>query len=326
MSSINKVNGKWKAEVSLTGFPRRSKTFISKSHAIIWSQELELKYEKNETYGGDRSLLTHKLSYLITRYQKTKSVFKKSYKSEVYVLKMLHETPLSDISVGAINSNMIVSEMNKIRGTLKPSTIRNRFAILRHIFNVAINEWGYPMTNPISKVSLPKSEETPLRRISEEELTMLRKILLLRESQKMHWIITFALETGLRRGEIVKLKWEDIDRSKNTARVSESKSGYVRHIPLSPKANECLESIPTQSEYVFDTTNSAIASAWKRLRKTAKVKRVRFHDFRHEAISRFFEKGLTIPEVMSISGHRTASMLFRYAHADQSKIAEKLAC
>jgi integrase len=91
-------------------------------------------------------------------------------------------------------------------------------------------------------------------------------------------------------------------------------------------ANECLESIPTQSEYVFDTTNSAIASAWKRLRKTAKVKRVRFHDFRHEAISRFFEKGLTIPEVMSISGHRTASMLFRYAHADQSKIAEKLAC
>jgi integrase len=53
---------------------------------------------------------------------------------------------------------------------------------------------------------------------------------------------------------------------------------------------------------------------------------VRFHDFRHEAISRFFEKGLTIPDVMSISGHRTASMLFRYAHADQSKIAEKLAC
>ena len=61
------------------------------------------------------------------------------------------------------------------------------------------------------------------------------------------------------------------------------------------------------------------------IRVKAGFKEIRFHDLRHEAISRFFEKGLTIPEVASISGHSTPQMLFRYAHADQSKIAEKLA-
>ena len=324
MSSIRKLHGKWIAQVNKTGHPRVSKYFTSKSLAVQWANSIEHKYEQVDAHGYDKSLKTHKLYELLDRYEETKSRFKRSYDKEVYFLKMWRYTPLAQKRVGDITVSMVASYKDKWLSHVKPSTIRNRFALLRHLFNVAIDEWGYPITNPVSKIKMPKSADTPIRRIRDEHLKELDKIF--REKQSvMRWVVIFGLETAMRRGELVNLKWEDIDRTRNTARISESKAGRVRFVPLTPKAIECLESIPSQSEYVFNTTTSAIASAWKRIRVKAGFKEIRFHDIRHEAISRFFEKGLTIPEVASISGHSTPQMLFRYAHADQSKIAEKLA-
>ena len=324
MASIQKINGKWVAQVCKAGFPRKSKTFVSKSLAVSWAKTMEYKFDQTRVFGYDKTLLNDKLIHLIERYQATKSVFKKGFNREIYVHRIWKATPLAQMRVGDITVSMVSSLVDKWRGEVKPATIRNRCAILRHMFNVAINEWGYNIENPVSKVPMPKSADTPIRRLSKDELSRL-KIFFSQRPSKLQWIVSFAIETGMRRGEIVNLKWDDIDRTKNTARVSESKAGRVRFIPLTPKALECLESVPTQSEYVFDTTNNAIACGWKRSRAKAGIRGVRFHDFRHEAISRFFEKGLTIPEVASISGHSTPQMLFRYAHADQSKIAEKLA-
>ena len=324
MASIQKINGKWVAQVCKAGFPRKSKTFVSKSLAVSWAKTMEYKFDQTRVFGYDKTLLNDKLIHLIERYQATKSVFKKGFNREIYVHRIWKATPLAQMRVGDITVSMVSSLVDKWRGEVKPATIRNRCAILRHMFNVAINEWGYNIENPVSKVPMPKSADTPIRRIRDEHLKELDKIF--REKQSvMRWVVIFGLETAMRRGELVNLKWEDIDRTRNTARVSESKAGRVRFVPLTPKAIECLESIPSQSEYVFNTTTSAIASAWKRIRVKAGFKEIRFHDIRHEAISRFFEKGLTIPEVASISGHSTPQMLFRYAHADQSKIAEKLA-
>ena len=323
MSSIRKINGKWIAQVNKMGHPRVSKYFYSKTLAITWANGIEQKYDQINAHGYDKSLLNHKVANLIDKYEVMKSQYKRSYASEIYMLKQLKYSPLGQAKVGGISSLMVSSYIDRCRQHVKPSTISRRLGLLRHIFNVAIDEWGYPITNPVSKVKIPKSAEAPLRRIRDEHLKELDKIFRERQSV-MRWIVIFGLETAMRRGEIVNLKWEDVDRSKNTARISESKCGRVRYVPLTPRAIECLESVPAQSEYVFNTTTSAIASAWKRIRIKAGARNVRFHDLRHEAISRFFEKGLTIPEVASISGHRTPQMLFRYAHADQSKIAEKL--
>ena len=324
MASIRKLNGKWIAQIHKSGHPRVSKFFNSKSLASSWASSIEQKYNQINAHGYDKSLLNHKVANLIDKYEETKSKFKRSYPSELYILKQLKYSPLGQARVGGISTLMVSSYMDKCRVHVKPSTIRKRLGLLRHIFNVAIDEWGYPITNPVSKIKMPKSAETPLRRIRDEHLKQLDEIFRERQST-MRWIVIFGLETAMRRGEIVNLKWEDIDRSKNTARINESKSGRVRYVPLTPKAIECLESVPSQTEYVFNTTNNAIACSWKRMRVKAGFKEIRFHDLRHEAISRFFEKGLTIPEVASISGHSTPQMLFRYAHADQSKIAEKLA-
>jgi integrase len=137
-------------------------------------------------------------------------------------------------------------------------------------------------------------------------------------------IILFAIETGMRRGEILALRWEHIRHDEQSLLIPQTKNGYARIIPLSPRALELLSGLPVVEDRVFPTTAIALRLACDRIKLRACVADLHFHDLRHEAISRFFERGLTIPEVALISGHRDARMLFRYTHAVREGILTKL--
>ena len=96
-------------------------------------------------------------------------------------------------------------------------------------------------------------------------------------------------------------------------------------IPLSSRALTTLLGTPGGfSERVYEVSPTAFRLAWDRLRKRVGIQNLHFHDLRHEAISRFFEMGLSIPEVALISGHRDPRMLFRYTHLRAEDVAEKL--
>ena len=95
-----------------------------------------------------------------------------------------------------------------------------------------------------------------------------------------------------------------------------TKNGRSRWVPLSKKALLILGHVPRTSGVVFPVSEVAIRQSWERLRKRSGLMDLNFHDLRHEAISRMFEKGLNVPEVASISGHRTASQLFRYVQVE----------
>ena len=95
-----------------------------------------------------------------------------------------------------------------------------------------------------------------------------------------------------------------------------TKNGRSRWVPLSKKALLILDQVPRTSNLVFPVNEVAVRQAWERLRKRSGLVDLNFHDLRHEAISRMFEKGLNVPEVASISGHRTASQLFRYVQVN----------
>ncbi len=137
-------------------------------------------------------------------------------------------------------------------------------------------------------------------------------------------IIQFAIETGMRRGELLNIRWSDVDLDRHTLHIPETKNGHPRTVPLSPEAIQVLGSVARDDERVFPTTPNALRLAWKRLTKRAGVNDLHFHDLRHEAISRFFERGLTIPEVALISGHRDFRQLFRYTHLRAEDVAKKL--
>ncbi|WP_247451059.1 site-specific integrase [Bradyrhizobium sp. 180] len=118
--------------------------------------------------------------------------------------------------------------------------------------------------------------------------------------------------------------WRDLDLKRRLLTIPVTKNGHARTIPLS---NDAMKALPRRCSIdgrVFSMTGNAIRLSWDRITERAGIDDLRFHDLRHEAISRFFELGLTIPEVATISGHRDATMLLRYAHATSSVVLKKL--
>ena len=123
------------------------------------------------------------------------------------------------------------------------------------------------------------------------------------------------------------MRWRDVSFEKHTLRIPITKNGYARTIPLSGPALALLQGLRDQTgfavERVLPITENAAKMAWKRLIKRARLENLRFHDLRHEAISRFFEKGLNMPEVALSSGHRDPR-IFRYTHPRAEEVAAKL--
>ena len=168
----------------------------------------------------------------------------------------------------------------------------------------------------MKQIYKPKSSCSRNRRLTSFEYNYLvnnNKV-----NSKLKVIIELALETGMRRGEILKIERQHLkDR---TLIIPLTKNGHSREIPLTSKAFNILH----DSNLPFNMTQNALKLAWSRLKKKGNIKNLHFHDLRHEAISRFFEKGLSIPEVALISGHKDVRMLFRYTHLKAEDILSKL--
>lgn len=181
------------------------------------------------------------------------------------------------------------------------------------MFRVARTEWGLNVSNPLEGLGL--SDGAPReRRLREGELDRLLQV----AKPEMTRVILFALETGMRRGEILAVKPEDIDWREPCLRIPRSKNGHSRTIPHSSAAVEILR------QGAFPMTVHSLRQAWPKLCQKAGVEGLTFHDLRHEAISRLFELGLSVVETASVSGHRDFRMLARYSHAQRKTILRKL--
>ena len=127
-------------------------------------------------------------------------------------------------------------------------------------------------------------------------------------------LVLFAIETGMRRGEILSLTWQHVHLGKRYVHLPDTKNGDSRDVPLSPRALELVRGLPRNirgDPVVFPLHYEALKSAWRRACDRAVIIDLRFHDLRHEATSRFFEKGLNVMEVAAITGHEDLRMLQR---------------
>ncbi|MDJ0933525.1 site-specific integrase [Breoghania sp.] len=136
--------------------------------------------------------------------------------------------------------------------------------------------------------------------------------------------VELAIETAMRRSELLELRWEDVDAAERLAHLEDTKNGQPRSVPLTDRALSILEHLPRVSDRVLPLTETALRQSWERLVARAGIEDLHFHDLRHEAISRFFERGLTIPEVALISGYKDPRMLFRYTHLKPENVVAKL--
>lgn len=193
-------------------------------------------------------------------------------------------------------------------------------------------EWGINLPeNPVHLVKRPKADPARERRLEPmdsngetEEAWLLAGC----DADRDIWmgaIVRLAIETAMRQGEILGLKWEDVDLRKNVALLRDTKNGDRRVVPLSSRAREVLEKLPRHmSGLVFPVDQNAFKMRFRRCCDRAGLEGLRFHDLRHEATSRLFERGLEMMEVAAITGHKSLSMLKRYTHLNAPTLAKKL--
>jgi integrase len=253
------------------------------------------------------------------------SVKKRGYEVERIVLTAFLRQSICRKPLARLRTEHFAVYRDQRLKTIKPNTLKRELSPLHNMFEVARDEWGLPLAeNPLSKLRLKVPPQRRERRLKEGELDRLVCAARSCRNPLVLPIIRIAVATGMRRGEILGLRWEHIDRGRRSLLIPDSKNGRSRTLPLTSQAIEALDLVPVTTERVFPISANAFRLAWDRLRARAGSHDLHFHDLRHEAISRFFEKGLSVPEVALISGHRDARMLFRYTHPLRNEIMKKM--
>jgi integrase len=328
MATIRRRGSRWQVQIRRQGFPPFSKSFVEKADALRWARSQEVAIDRGENLKAvDVRLIT--LSEVFTRYEAEVSSHKRSPSDHSH-LRQLSRHALGRTAIHALTTELVASFRDERLKAVSGSTVRKELNLLAHVLKVARIDWNVPVRKDlVSDVTKPPSGKSRTRRVTESELTRLIEALSRCRNPLIAEIFLFALATGMRRGEILRLSWENVSWTQRTAFLPLTKNGDSRTVPLSPNAIKVLERRRSQAGtdvkgHVFPMSANAVRMAWVRALSRAKIYGLRFHDLRHEAISSFFELGLSVPEVALISGHKDARMLFRYTHLKAEAVANKL--
>jgi integrase len=235
---------------------------------------------------------------------------------------VIRRHPIASRRLAQINNSDLCSYRDQRLRQVKRNTLVREFGLLRTVVSTAIDEWGITVDNPLKSFHIKREPDQRLRRLSRDELEQLISAECNNPYTKP--MILLALETAMRLGELLSLKWSRVDLDRGFAELQKTKNGHGRMVPLTAAALFVLSNLERDVDVVFPVKSGTLKQSWVRLVKRAGISDLRFHDLRHEAISRLLEKGLTIPEAASVSGHKTASMLLRYAHPDPVKVRQKM--
>jgi len=198
--------------------------------------------------------------------------------------------------------------------TVKPATVYQDFALLRRMFNVARREWKWTRENPVADLSFTVGNKNARDRwlSFDEEKALLSCC----SPLWLRGVILFALNTGMRRGEILALKWSSVDIKRMLITVERSKNGEKRSIPMSMTLSSLMKKpmLVSISNRVFPHSVSAVKDAFDRARDKAQIKDFKFHDLRHTFATRLVQHGVDLYKVKELLGHKTIAMTMRYAH------------
>lgn len=266
------------------------------------------------------------LRYILERYLAEVSPNNRGHQVECYRIAKVMRSPLAEMSLQNLSASAIAIYRDDRLKEVMAGTVCRELHHIQHALSIAMREWGYHLEeNPAAKVKKPKLNNARNRRVSQNEIERLIAELAAIDRHDVIAVIQFAVETGMRRGEILSLEWRHVDLKRRTAHLPRTKNGHARTVPLTNGAIAVLEKQSRKNSLVFAVSSDALKMCWRRIIAKTRIHDLHFHDLRHEAVSRFFEMGLSMPEVALISGHRDPRMLMRYTHLVPYQLAQKLA-
>lgn len=304
-----------------------TETFDSLKDAQIWRDKKkarnELDPDKQQISNArikQREAKSSTMLKALERYEQEITPKKKGAKVELTRINKLKTTSIAKKSIYAIHPSDVLIVLDEIG--FSENNKRKYASLISHIFKTAKQEWRMDVHNPVAgEITLPSNGKARDRRLKDGELEKLDRLL----TGQLRLYFFLAVETGMRRSELLKLTWPQVDFKKATALLRDTKNGDSRAIPLSRKARALFEELKGNDKTkVFTITESQLRKQWEKVRAEAGLGDLRIHDLRHEATSRFFEKGLNVIEAASITGHKSLTMLKRYTHLNPTDLAKKL--
>jgi integrase len=232
MASFTKRNGRWRARVRRADLPSLTKSFPTKTLALEWSQRVEINPEEflSEQVSADHQLVT--LGDLLRKYGEEVTPTKKGRDKEKYRLRILQRSLLSGVSLRNLKSHHVTRFREDRLKEVSSGTVLKDLGLLSAVINTGRTEWGLEnviRTNPVSMISKPKAPRPRDRRLEAGEL---ERLLAGSPNAWFKRVVLFAIETEMRRGEILSLTWENVHLKKRYAHLPDTKNGDNRDAPL----------------------------------------------------------------------------------------------
>jgi len=323
MASFRKRGDKWQARVHRKDHSPVVKSFNTKTDAVKWARHTESKLDLGTLASG---AAMPRLDRIVERYLAEVTPTKKGSKQELNRGRQIARTPLGVMPLDKITSEVVSKYRDgRLRG-VSNNTVRLELAFISVVFEQCAKEWGYKVSNPVKQIRIPKPGKPRQRRLRPGEEEALLAACAASNATYLHSLVVLAIETGMRFGELVSITWDDVDLKARTIHLPDTKNGHPRTVPLSTRALATLKSLSSSDGVkVFVQHRGTIRAAFgAALERSGVGSDLRFHDLRHEAVTRLFEKGLNPIEVGMISGHRSISMLQRYTHLSPEGLVSRL--
>jgi integrase len=332
---------KYRALVRLKGYPPQSATFDRKTDAKKWAQDTESAIRDGRHFKTAEAK-KHTAAEMIERYSsQVISNNPKKRKNQQNHLKWWKERighyMLSDISSAMISQCRDELLDGEIAGGKKrsPATVARYMTTMSYVMNIALKEWEWLEVNPFSRVKKPTEPRGRVRYLDDDERSRLLEACLASSHNSLYPIVILAISTGMRQGEILNLKWKNIDLGRSQLALHETKNNERRAVPIVGLAHEVLTKLSKirriDCPLVFpgkdSNTPMRIRNIWDAALKQAEIEDFRFHDLRHTTASYLAMNGATLAEIAEVLGHKTLQMVKRYAHlseAHTSTIVEKM--
>ncbi len=321
--------GDYSFQVKMTrGGNAVSKVFDTLDEALIWRDlqlaSVSLDVDEKRIFqarANKRDSASFTVGEALKKYSEEVTPSKKGADVELTRIGKARRMKLAKMSMYLVRSDHVEDFMAEIGGSTNNQ--RKYVSLISHLFKIARKRWKKDVENPVTdKIELPSNGRPRKRRLLEGEYELLLQHL----DGEPAALFAMAVETGMRRGELLKIEWKDINFIKRTFHLIDTKNSEDRYVPLSMLAMKALQSLKRGegAAKMFTINTRTLRDKWEAARLAAGIPDIRWHDLRHEGTSRLFEKGLNLFEVMSVTGHKSVSMSKTYAHLSPSDTIKKM--
>ena len=316
MATIQKVMNKkgvsYRVQIRKKGLPNIYKTFNHKKDARRFALKTEESRSTHRAFSSKMTFKALSALYLSNQYLGTKPQMQRSRLK--HWLNHLGEMPINDI-----HKEDIASGLEKLPKKLSNATINKYKKLASVVFNYGIRELGLNH-NPTKYIRALPENKGRVRYLSDNERKRLFKACRASHWKKLYLIVLMAITTGARRGELLSLRWNDIDLIKQVAYVQNTKNGEARVLPLTTDViNELQFFNQNDSSLIFASKITpskpyVFNKPWKRAVDESELIDFRFHDLRHTTASYLAQNGATLLEIADVLGHKQIEVTKRYAH------------